>query len=227
MAKKNSINQESNPLDVTALTVDNASLNAEIQFIISPDILTFGSAATDNTFRMANSTLTTNSWLNMSENGAMALPFQPCYLARLNSESNVTGDGTVHTIGATTATTQRFDQNGDYSPGNGSGTGASFTAPVTGRYACGAEIEFSTGSSSSAAEFKYEFVSSNRTYTPFNFPSKGRITDFYGPNSRLDNTSLLMMDMDSGDTLDYQVTGSGGTKTNSIVSRFLYGTLLN
>ena len=119
MATNNAINNTSNPLASSAVTIDpGASGDSYVQFNINTTgefrigvddndgdafVVSQGSAlGTNNTYRIDAST------------GIVTLPLQPAFVAKLNTENNVTGDGTVHTFGTTTATTEVLDTGSDY-----------------------------------------------------------------------------------------------------------------
>lgn len=119
---------------------------------------------------------------------------QPAFLAYLGSiVTNVTGNGTIFTLGTTTAMTEVFDQNANYN------TNGTFTAPLTGRY------NFSMGvvvaGCTIAALLDINFVTSNRSYTAQN----NRVAGSLNINQVLN----ALCDMDSADTMTATVAVSG------------------
>jgi len=150
----------------------------------------------------------TNLWA-MTGDGECTMPKQPAFNAFLNSTANnVTGDGTVFTIGDTdtgTGLTERFNQGGHFTR-QGSG-GAFLTAPVTGKY----QLQFFTlfqdldGATHVPA---LQMTTSNEVY-------------FYGsyaspPAGDFAAGFSVLADMDTADTANFQCVASGGAKTVDI-----------
>ena len=161
MATINSINNISNPLSSTAVTIDpGAAGDSYIQLSINgTGEFRIGVDDTDDSFRISQgSALGTNDTFVMSAAGERTMPLQPAFLAYLPSDdANVTGTGTIFYPGTTTALTEVFDQNGDFN------TNGTFTAPVTGRY----YITSITRVEDISAAMTYgnqRFATSNRTY---------------------------------------------------------------
>jgi hypothetical protein len=134
------------------------------------------------------------------------MPLQPAFSAHLaGSDDNVTGDGTVYTIGSGTNFTEVFDQNNDF---NVNGT---FTAPVTGRY------EFTIGIQVQNLDADTTFGSmdletSNRTYfsANVNYAAMRTVT------TAADKVSLVVTyqaDMDASDTATSRIRIDGTTQT--------------
>ena len=67
--------------------------------------------------------------MEVTTTGETTFPLQPAFLGILESaDVNVTGNGTVYTLGTNVAFTEIYDQNGDFN------TNGTFTAPVDGIY---------------------------------------------------------------------------------------------
>lgn len=200
MATNNSINNTSNPLASTALSVDpGASGDSTVSFLINTAAkFTIGSDddAGDAFKIAASSALGTTDTFVMTTAGEQTMPLQPAFFGNLGStDANETGDGTTFTLGSTTALTEIFDQGGDFN------TNGTFTAPVTGRYFLYAAVLAQQAVSTMTAQIS--LVSSNRTYT-------------FGAYSAVDTGNFpisisTLVDMDAGDTCTATVTFGSGT----------------
>lgn len=133
---------------------------------------------------------------------------QPAFLAYLaTTTGGVTGNNTNAILGVTVALTEVFDQGGDFNVGDGAGTQASFTAPVTGRYFL--QYNLKNGSSTGATGATVSIATSNRAY----FISKV-ITS--AANQNFENS--VVADMDVGDTVTYGSLLNGiGADTATII----------
>lgn len=139
---------------------------------------------------MPSITTASGNWLNTT---------RCAFLAYLGSTvNNVSGDGTVFTIGTSTALTEVFDQ------GNNFNTNGTFTAPVTGKYWLQVTALLTGGSVISGANLK--IVTTARTYRSI-IPN--------GPTPSSTNvvgSCITIADMSSGDTATFTIdtTDSGG-----------------
>ena len=130
----------------------------------------------------------------------VTMPSQPAFLGVGAVAANVTGNGTLYTLGTAGAYTQEFDQNADF---NVNGT---FTAPVTGRYRLDSYI--AVDDPNGATDGRTEIVTSNHTY----------ITGEFNPNILLNTgggagfSASVLGDMDAADTavltIDYNGAGA-------------------
>jgi hypothetical protein len=140
---------------------------------------------------MSITTNAVNTYIVPTVNREVTMPAQPAFLAVLTSaELNVTGSGTVATIGAVSGFTEVYDQNSDFS-------GTTFTAPVTGKYWLYAQTFISQFGGGTSGNFR--IVTSNRTYRN----NQGLST----PSFKIG----ALADMDAGDTaiVTIVVTGLG------------------
>lgn len=134
--------------------------------------------------------------------GEINYPLQPAFLTFLDGDiANVTGDATNYTI---VFNSEVFDQGGDLS-------GATFTAPVTGKYylAAGAKLE-TVGVGHTQAFLS--LVTSNREYRDPQLNGTACATG----SGDLGMTISSLCDMDAADTATVAVTVSGGAKTVGI-----------
>lgn len=143
-----------------------------------------------------------DSTVLVTDVGEMTNASQPAFLAFLGSnDNNATGNGTVYTLGGTTALTEIFDQGSDFV------TTGTFTAPVTGRYFFSLQIRAS--SATAATSGNCQIITSNRTYrSP---PSSNSL-------STLIRSLVVLADMDASDTATFSFVLNGmGADTADIV----------
>ncbi|MGD8305133.1 MAG: hypothetical protein PVF17_00635 [Ignavibacteria bacterium] len=160
-------------------------------------------SSTDNALSRFDGTtgkLLQDSTVIVTDAGEMTNSSQPAFLANLAStDANVTGNGTIYSLGSGTALTEIYDQNSDFDPGDGAGSAATFTAPVTGKYYIGLKIN-ATDFGASSADCFFRIVTSNRTY-------ESNLGTFVS-NTRLCVLSVIA-DMDAGDTATFEIESIG------------------
>lgn len=155
--------------------------------------------------------LGTNNIMSVATSGEINYPLQPAFLGVLSAQDlNVTGNGTVFTVGTGNAFTEIFDQNGDFN------TNGTFTAPVTGRYELTFNIRLSQAGSGTT--FSPTIVTSNRSYT------------FGRTVASLANqiaTCTTLADMDAADTATFTIalTGIGADTADIDTVTFVCGNL--
>lgn len=195
MAKINAINNKSEEL-----TIDpGSSGDSFIQFDINTTgEFRIGVDDTDDSFRISQgSALGTNDTFIMTDTGERTMPLQPAFSAYNSvTDSNVTGGGTIYTL---IYDTEVFDQNGDF---DGTST---FTAPVTGRYWLGTNIECDGITSSETSGF-ITIVTSNRSYQ---VNQKNVYAASTSGNYQFHSESII--DMDAADTVTITIRILGGT----------------
>lgn len=160
-----------------------------------------------------------DSTVIVTDNGEMTNASQPAFLAYLGStDSNASGDLTIYTLGATTALTEVYDQNGDFV------TTGTFTAPVTGRYTLFAQFYITGGTGITGCDAR--IVTSNRTY----------VSSCDGLPGAAGRTAVIqqvfaMADMDASDTATFTVlTADTGGKIDDVIGSgspfsYCYGVL--
>jgi len=212
MAKMNVINNSTINFAVNPGT----ATDSYVQFAINgTDEWRVGSDATDGSYRISQgAALGTNDALNIDANGIVLTPLQSLAINTINSEGNVTGDGTDHDIGSVTATTSVIDQNSDMTEGDGAGTPATFTAPVGGLYHLSLVLKWNGNPIDTVTVF---IVTSNRTYRVFNSPMRGQVTNFFGENGFLIVGCSVISDMDASDTAVFHYQGNAGTKNSTLI----------
>lgn len=145
----------------------------------------------------------TNYW-KMTSAGERTMPLQPYVLAtRVTPTANATGDGTNVTV---VYDTEIADQNSDYNIGTNV-----FTSPVTGKYLFTGGVSLN-GILSTHTTGDFVLLGSNRnlrgaSISPFACGSTG--TSLVFPYA-------IPLDMDAGDTANFRVTVSNGTKVITI-----------
>lgn len=197
MAKNNAINNRS-----SELTVDpGATGDSFVQFDINTtNEYRVGVDDTDSdAFKVSQGgALGTNDHFAMSADGERTLPLNPCFYAVLGSdESNVTGSGTAHTLGTSTAFTSVYDQGSNLSSLNP----VTFTAPITGRYALTVNCGFSGVDTATATSTRTVIVTSNRNHTIF--------TGYSPDVDSLGTNVSMVVDMDASDTATFTGTVFG------------------
>lgn len=136
--------------------------------------------------------------------GEVTFPLTPAFSAYITaSEANITGDGTIATVGAVSGFTEIFDQNSDFS-------GTTFTAPVTGRYRLGAFARGSGYIAQTATVF--QISTSNRAYSLY-WGSPATMRD---AQNRVSNIIDVLADMDAADTAVLTIQSSNSTKTTGV-----------
>lgn len=153
----------------------------------------------------------TGNIMVVQDTGEINYPLQSAAFSFLGAtDSNVTGNGTLWRLGQTTALTEVFDQNADMN------TNGIWTAPVTGRYLLIAKADLGVPAGSSN-EITSVVITSNRNYSFQTYPTRNRVTNFFAGNNALTLAAFVFMDMDAGDTANYQVAANNGALTTGVV----------
>ena len=204
MAKVNAIGNATGSLTIDPGTSGDSSLLFQIGGVTKFQVRVEDD---DDSFRISDGT---TDYFTVTDAGERTMPLQPAFLGVMASnEDNVTGAGTLHTVGTTTAFTQIFDQNGDFN------TNGTFTAPVAGRYCLiwGLTMEDITAAMTA---HKVNIRTSNRLYYPFDADG-GNVMD---ANNRVGASGAIFADMDAADTAKLEITISNGAGDTADV----YGT---
>lgn len=156
---------------------------------------------TADPFVLAQGTaLGTNNVMSVATSGEINYPLQPAFLAFQPSvATDVTGDGTVYTLGSTVDLTEVFDQNGDFDPTTGT-----FTAPVTGKYLLSGNARIIGGTA--ITTYIATLATSNRNLTDRIDMNAAAAFTLYS------SCNTCLVDMDAADTYTYtvQTTDTGG-----------------
>lgn len=195
----NSSNTASSNAKIVATVGGTSSADAFYQAVVSGTTTwSFGvdNSDSDAYVLSASATPGTTNVMRVATTGEINYPLQSSFLAYLgSSDANVTGDGTNFVIGSTTALTEVFDQNSDFST-------ATFTAPVTGRYLfCGNVL---TQQVTTAMQSQFNLNTSNNVY-PF---CNNELSD----NGNYTCTFSVIADMDAADTATMSIQFTAGTK---------------
>ncbi len=203
MAKKNSINNETQEL-----TVDpGAGTDSFAQFDIGgTNEFRTGVDDTDGFYKIsAGGALGTTDTFVMTDSGERTMPLNPVFrVYRSSDQFNVTGDGTAYVV---PNNTEDFDVGGNYNTGT-----FTFTAPVTGRYLLSI---YTVGNqlSSSHSDNLIAVVTSNRTLNGTQYANV-----VVEPEGRLGTLTTVLTDMDAADTATSQYTVSGGALAVDVLS---------
>ena len=144
--------------------------------------------------------------------GAVNMAAQPAFLAVLDTtDSNVTGGGSVYTLGGGNALGVIFDQGSDFTGGD------TFTAPITGRYLLSFGMRLG-GLATDQTLQEANVITSNRIYRFRNDLAGAGVT-----NSQAFGT--VVADMDATDEATVTLTMSGGSdvvdvETNAAATYF-------
>lgn len=142
----------------------------------------------------------------LSSAGYMTNSSQPAFLAYLNSNvTNATGAGTAYLMGTTVALTEIFDNGNAFSPGDGAGTAAIFTMPVTGKMDLRASIGIGQATGTPTTT-RVNFNTSNRVWSGCNY----NIVNVNTSSGFGYFAVSIIADMDAADTCQWSVTQSGG-----------------
>lgn len=216
MATNNSIDNTSNPLASSAITIDpGASGDSYVQFDInSTGEFRVGVDDDDgDDFKISQgSALGTNDYFIVdASSGARLLPLQPAFSAFPNAaKTNVTGDGTTYTV---VFDSENFDQGSDF---DGTST---FTAPVAGQYAFYVSISFSDLSTSFTSLQVELNVNAGTTYElQYSDPQCG-----YALSTVYIATGAIHLELAASDTVVVDVTVSGSTKIIDVTTDSIFG----
>lgn len=213
MATKNSINNVSNPLATTSVTIDpGASGDSYVQLALSTtDKFRIGVDNTDDSFRMSvGSALGTSDAFVMSADGELNLPTQCAFSAyKSSTASNVTGDNTQYQI---PFDTEVFDIGSNYN-----NTTGVFTAPITGKYMITASIAWNINPASGGTLSDFYLITSNRNYINCEWPTERTCAGFYGPNTYLSGSTCIAVDMDASDTAHIVFYSFYGSKVDEVI----------
>ncbi len=134
----------------------------------------------------------------------------------------VTGLGATYVLGTTVAYTTVFDDTGGFFPGDGLGTPASFTAPVTGKYYLEVQVLplDTSGGTSVAVWPQIDIITPSRTYTNNGAGGGGSIGGIIRstlPVRQAASIFNVVADLSIGDVVTYQITANYGS--NNLIIR--------
>jgi len=211
MATKNAINNISNPIASTAVTIDPAAAaDSYVQFDINTTgEFRIGVDDTDDSFRISQgSALGTNDTFVMSAAGERTMPLQPAFSAHLASNDNNRTGANAYIVGTNVALTEIFDQNGDFN------TNGTFTAPISGRFFFYGSVKVGGITAGMVSSIVY-IITSNRTYFA-NFNNPGALKD----SGNICSFEIkVVADMDAADTAQLQILLTGATDIADILGQ--------
>jgi len=194
-------------LGASPLTVSNVGTNGQ---------LLLGSTGANPAFATLTSTAGSITYVTGSNTLNIDVTATSKFLNLINAETNATGDGTNASVGAITATTSITNVGSNMTAGNGAGTPATYTAPNTGTYRFNFFFCYSATLTTGATTFSASIVTTARTYTFGNMPTRNTVTSFAGPNNYIGVAVSTLADMTAGDTAVFKVQGNGGSKVDAI-----------
>lgn len=199
---------------VTNCQIDSSNANA----ITGLGTITYSNITFTSSSSVINNTTQNKYYNNL---GKYQAPGQPAFLANGGATGAVIGNTTTsYSLGASAVVTEIFDQDNNFTVGNGTGTAATFTAPVAGKYRFNLMIK-TTGIVAST-QGSIQVVTSNRTYIGMAVNMKNVSSSGSGV---LINMSVLA-DMDAADTATFVQTASGEAgNVISIADCYICGSL--
>jgi hypothetical protein len=187
-------------LTLTLCDVSSTNTNA----ITGAGTIVISGIAFSGSSSVINTTTQNANFMNL---GKWKSQNQPAFLAILPTQvSNVTGDGTVFTLGTTTALTKIFDQANNFATGT-------FTAPVTGRYMLTCAVAVG-GVVAGLVNVTVSMVTSNRTYLIYTANAANVANNF----GSIQITGSVLADLDAADTYTVTLSVTGGSKVVDILS---------
>lgn len=144
------------------------------------------------------------------------------FSATLNTENNVSGNGTIHRVGSTTATTIDYNIGGDYYPGNGAGIPAYYTAPNTGTYI----FTFNLTAKIALATFPFMYGGTAMTwyitdtvnkYGQVSLPTRNRVPNFVSAGDWIIMPGSTLIYLAAGARIYMEfISYAGGSNVDSI-----------
>jgi len=212
MATKNSIDNTSNPLASTAVTIDpGASGDSFVQFDINATgefRIGVDDDASDAFKISQGSALGTNDTYSISSDGNVIKPQNSCFGAYAADQANITGSGTVYSVTFTGG--EFFDQGGDFAS-------STFTAPVTGIYLLTTSIR-ATGFTTSHNTYQLRITTTATNFIA-NFIDPGNVFDV---NTDYGSQLAIITDMTAADVANVYLYTANGTKVVDITGANSY-----
>tara|TARA_R110000868_G_scaffold218077_1_gene468241 strand:+ start:161 stop:1165 length:1005 start_codon:yes stop_codon:yes gene_type:complete len=146
------------------------------------------------------------SRLRIQENGAVTMPYQPCFIVKAASQTNVTGNGTSYNVAFTS---EIKDIGSNFS-------GTTFTAPITGSYILTGHVDFQGGNNNITNTFLH-FETSNRDFPVYTIKggagggtgTQAGILYGTGDGQGMGLGGSCIADMDANDTVYLRLTVQG------------------
>lgn len=218
----NSSNTASSAARMSTTVAGGTASDPHFQASVSGgQVWTFGLDNSDSdAFAIASSAaLGTTNIMYATTAGEITYPLQPAFFAYLGTaDLNVTGDSTAYTLGSGNALTEVYDRNSDFV------TTGTFTAPVTGIYQLGMNIQMS-GLLSSHTLGYLQITTTSATYV-FNVSNPWAVN--YANTFTMGATVNALMT--ATNTATFQLIVGGGTKVVDITAligyTYVYGHLI-
>jgi C1q domain len=138
------------------------------------------------------------------------------FTADFNTETNITGDGTIAQLGKTAAATVLTNVGSNFNPGNGAGTAASYTVPVTGLYFFYMYTDFSVGASATAG---VDFSMGLSGSAGFNFskgPTSNSVVGYENNSGEINVGGSCVLQLTATNVINFVVQSNGNAKNVTI-----------
>lgn len=149
------------------------------------------------------------------------------FTATFNTETNITGDGTIAQLGATAAATVLTNVGGNFFPGNGAGSGATFTVPVTGLYYICMYANFTVSASMTAGIDFSIGTSGSFGYNVSIGPTKNSVPGYNNFAGDINVGGGFIAQLTSGWVLTFTAQSNGTSKVTTVTFGTVGGYLIN
>ena len=157
----------------------------------------------DDNLVFMNGTGSGTTQMNIDGSGHVTMPNQPAFFAKMSSDMYNVGNGAV----TLQFNSEVFDQNADFNTSN-----YTFTAPVTGRYMIGVNVNYNAWDAS--GNYVWMQINTSNAVLYIDLKNANALTSdgYYGQNGS------ILCDMDAGDTAQAQIAPSGFAAQMDIMS---------
>lgn len=149
------------------------------------------------------------------------------FTATWNTETNITGDGTIAQLGATAAATVLTNVGSNFYPGSGAGAGATYTAPVTGLYFFNMYANFTVSASATAGIDFSIGTSGSLGYNVSIGPTKNSVPGYNNFAGDINVGGGFVTQLTAGDVLTFTAQSNGTAKVTTVTFGTVGGYLIN
>ena len=172
-----------------------------------------------------NLTSASGNSISALDTGEVTTPRNPTCFANVNAELNVSGNGTVFSLGSVAAMTEVYDIGNHFFPGNGAGLPATYTIPVDGTYNftwdLSAHIDATGGTG-----MRWYLSDGGNGYGMISLPTANRVPNFSGASGYIILPSSITKFFTAGTVLTLVFVSEGGAKVDEIEAGSWSGCLI-